>query len=73
VPVPPAMVNVMEAIVFWVNFAPTYVPLVEELWTVTVIDAVGVELVSPLAERASWVGEIVRLAAGGRSYLRHRQ
>jgi len=48
------MVNVMEAIVFWVNFAPTYVPLVEELWTVTVIDAVGVELVSPLAERASW-------------------
>jgi len=42
-----------------------YVPLVEAFWTVMVIDAVGVELVLPFAERVSWVGETVRLVAGG--------
>src|SRR5262252_9762879 len=61
-PCAPATVNVSAVMEFFEKLAPTYVPVDEPLCTVTVICAVGDELVFPFAVTVSRVGDTVRLA-----------
>lgn len=61
-PCAPTTENVIAVMEFFEKLAPTYVPVDEALWTVTVICAVGDELVFPFAVTVSRVGDTVRLA-----------